>query len=82
MNTVYALWSSRGVELPTPTSGLEATRIHDNIIGGDFETNSGVDVEAAIIIKNIPDTSVKDIQSLVFYNRSSTFQERAEGLAI
>jgi len=81
LNTYFANFTDNSVEIASSTH--PATRIHDNIIiSSGFEIAGGSGLDGCLIIKNIPDTAVKEIQSLVFYVRNDFFQGRVFGLAI
>jgi len=74
LNTYFASWLDNSVPFAT------ANTIHNNVIAND--TNGGVDINSALIIKDIPLTSVKNIQSLVLYSRTGFSVSRVEGLGI
>ena len=82
LNTFYASWLEKDVE--GIDESYPATRIHDNnIVSSGFETSGQIGGDnTSIIIKDIPLTAIKDIQSLVLYNRNDYYRTRAEGLAI
>jgi hypothetical protein len=72
----YANWANNDVELPPTTSSTGEIRsvdkIYNNIIETDFGTASFGSNTNALIIKNIPLTSINEIQAIVLYNRTST----------
>ena len=86
LNAYFASWLDNSVEIDPSNPDVPASNIHDNNILTGFDTGAiGIGEHTAIIIKNIPLTAVKDIQSLVMYNRDNgdgTGLERAEGLGI
>jgi len=83
----FAEWSDKGTDIGNYQSVSPASNIYDNtFIENVISPNPG-DVTTsnqALIIKGIPPTSLYNIQSLVFYNRTSDVgrKNRAIGLAI
>jgi hypothetical protein len=62
-----------------------AEEIYNNVIEEDTGTASGPSstIEVALIIKNIPYTSINDIQAFVLYNRKrEDLSNRAIGLSV
>ena len=75
----YALWSDN--ETAVGLVGSTAL-IYDNNISTDYEAmNTGTSSDIALIIKNIPLTSIYNIQSIVFYARTGN-QKTNQGLSI
>ena len=60
----------------------DSTSVYNNLIQPGYETHSPSNQENALIIKNIPLTSINDIQALVYYNRTCYAALRAIGLII
>ena len=80
----FASFLNNSVPIDPPELNRPASNAYNNDITGNLDTGSpGDDVNIAIIIKNIPLTFVKDIQSLVFYMRfESVASARTLGLGI
>ena len=75
----YALWSDN--ETAVGLVGSTAL-IYDNNISTDYEAmNTGTSSDIALIIKNIPLTSIYNIQSIVYYARTGN-QKTNQGLSI
>jgi len=68
----YASWLDNSVPIDAPQPRFPASNAYNNDMTGNLDTLSPNDNNTAIIIKNIPLTSVKYIQSLVFYGRSES----------
>jgi len=81
----FALWADKENNIGQ-TSDRIASLMYDNNISESGLSHSplGVSEDVALIIKNVPKTSIKQIQSLVIYNRTTTevTTNRAIGLAI
>ena len=80
----FALWADK--DDIGQTTDRVASLLYDNNISetGLAHTPAGISEDVAVIIKNVPKTSIKQIQSLVVYNRTTTAvtTNRAIGLAI
>ena len=81
----FALWADQENDIGQ-TSDRVASLLNDNNISetGLAHTPAGVSEDVALIIKNVPKTSIKQIRSLVIYNRTTTevTTKRAIGLAV
>ncbi len=83
----FAEWSDKGTDIGSYQSSNPASNIYDNTFNENVISPNPGDVTTrnqALIIKGIPLTYLYNIQSLVFYNRTSDVgrQNRAIGLAI
>jgi hypothetical protein len=81
----FALWADKENDIGQ-TLDRVASLSYDNDISetGLSHSPTGVSEDIALIIKNVPKTSIQQIQSLVIYNRTTTAvtTNRAIGLAI
>jgi hypothetical protein len=76
----YALWSD--TETAVGFLGSSTSLIYDNSISNDYDVMStGNSSDTALIIQNIPLTSIYNIQSIVFYARVLN-QKINQGLSI
>jgi hypothetical protein len=81
LTSYFAIWSDKG----TDTGFLltyDSTFVYNNLIQSGYETHSPSNQANALIIKNIPLTSINDIQALVYYNRTGFASIRVIGLVI
>jgi hypothetical protein len=75
----FALWSNKEVALATYQNN-PVSKIYNNIIESGIGAHS-LEGTNALIIKNIPLTSINEIQSIVLYNRNlDAAPERVIGL--
>ena len=78
LTSYFALWSYKQVALASYQDNYPVSNVFNNIIETGFGIHS-VEGANAIIIKNIPLTSINEIQSIVLYNRVITLDERSIG---
>jgi hypothetical protein len=79
LTSYFALWSNKEVALATYENN-PVSKIYNNIIESGIGAHS-LEGTNALIIKNIPLTSINEIQSIVLYNRNiAAAPERVIGL--
>jgi hypothetical protein len=86
LDAYFANWSDKDTPLPANTEEGQSNdfnpNLFNNVIATDVEASAGNPVNA-VIIKDIPLTSVNDIQANVLYNRNGGWiADNAEGLKI
>jgi len=83
LNSYYAYWSDKENDIGQHLT-LVSEFAYNDIIGSDITgspENSATDF--ALIIKNVPKSSINTIQSFIYYNRvHNTWGQRAIGLAV
>jgi hypothetical protein len=74
----FALWTNKQVDLGSYQNNSPVSKIYNNIIESDIGAH-GLLGANALIIKNIPLTSINEIQSIVLDNRNIIVAERVIG---
>ena len=71
LTSYFALWSDKETDKGFYLT-YDSTFVYNNIVLSGFETHSPLSPNQAnaLIIKNIPLTSINEIQALVYYNRT------------
>ena len=71
LTSYFALWSDKETDKGFYLT-YDSTFVYNNIVLSGFETHSPVSPNQAnaLIIKNIPLTSINEIQALIYYNRT------------
>jgi hypothetical protein len=76
----FALWSNKQVDRGSyKGNNFPVSNLYNNIIEAVYGTHSLTGANA-LIIKNIPLTSINEIQALVLYKRKDASSDRARGL--
>jgi len=77
----FAIWANKQIDIGSDANNSPVSLLYNNIFDSDSGpmTISPGGSAAAIIIKNIPLTSINEIQAIVLYNRITSSQ-RAIGL--
>jgi hypothetical protein len=75
------MWEKNDVGVPPFFASAPASKIYNNNIESTFGAQSGSNANA-LIIKNIPSTSIHEIQAIVLYNRKVEVTSRVLGLLI
>jgi len=65
----FAMWSDKGTDTCFYLT-YDSTFVYNDVVVAAFETHSPPNQANALIIKNIPLTSINEIQALVYYNRT------------
>jgi hypothetical protein len=69
LTTYFALWSDKETDQGFYLT-YDSTFVYNDIVQAGFEAHSPVNLANALIIENIPLTSINEIQALVYYNRT------------
>jgi len=82
LTSYFAMWADKQIDNGNFINKYPASNIYNNIFESDIGAH-GNDGADALIIKNIPLTSVSEIQSIVLYNRTiNPWALRVIGLAV
>ena len=81
LTSYFAMWSSNDVSIAPFFASAPASKIYNKNIESTFGVQSGSNANA-LIIKNIPLTSINEIQAIVLYNRKIEVTSRVLGLLI
>ena len=83
LTSYFAMWSDKETDAGFYLTH-DSTLVYNDIIQSGFETHSNPNQANALIIKNIPLTSINEIQAIVYYNRTGPlyFSPKAIGLII
>jgi hypothetical protein len=76
----FAIWANKQIDIGSYNNSFPVSNIYNNIFEADIGTCSPQTSAAALIIKNIPLTSINEIQAIVLYNRIDVSSIRAIGL--
>ena len=74
----FALWSNKQIDRGSAHDNYPVSKIYNNLIESDIGAHSLLGANA-LIIKNIPLTSINEIQSIVLNNRNIIVAERVIG---
>jgi hypothetical protein len=69
LTSYFVLWSDKETDKGFYLT-YHSTFVYNDIVLAGFETHSPQNQANALIIKNIPLTSINEIQALVYYNRT------------
>ena len=69
LTSYFAMWSDKGTDVGFYLT-YDSIFAYNNIVVAGFEAHSPANQANALIIKNIPLTSINEIQALVYYNRT------------
>jgi hypothetical protein len=76
----FAIWANKQIDIGSyDNNNFPVSNIYNNIFEADLGACSPQSSASALIIKNIPLTSINEIQAIVLYNRI-TSSDRARGL--
>jgi hypothetical protein len=71
LTSYFALWSNKQIDRGSLLGTSPVSNIYNNTIESDIGAHS-VSGTNAVIIQNIPLTSINEIQAIVLYNRTTT----------
>jgi len=80
LTSFFAKWANKQIDLGSSGRNSPVSNLYNNIIEADYGSHSGSGANA-LIIKNIPLTSINEIQAIVLYNRK-TSSNRILGLLL
>jgi hypothetical protein len=69
LTSYFALWSDKETDKGFYLN-YDSTFVYNDIVLAGFEAHSPANLGNALIIKNIPLTSINEIQALIYYNRT------------
>jgi hypothetical protein len=79
----FAIWANKQIDIGSyDNNRFPVSNIYNNIFEADLGACSPQSSAAALIIKNIPLTSINEIQAIVLYNRKDVSSIRTIGLLI